>query len=269
MKPGGRGAATVDHVETILVAGADLEVFRGGVGPTLLLLHGSYGWWGWEQVHDRLAERFDVFAPSHPGFGRSARPPKVDTIDDLAYYYLDLIADRFAPAAVVGFGLGGWIACEMAVRCPHAIPRLVLVDSVGIKISDRESRDIADPFILPADAIQAMMWHDPSARSVPIPSPQLPEATNERMLRNQEAAMVYGWKPFMHNPKLRQRLHRVTCPSLVVWGEEDRIVNAAYGRAIAEAIPGARFLALPDAGHYPHREQTEAFVQAVANFISS
>lgn len=256
-----------NHVETLSVGGAELELLRGGIGPPLLLLHGCYGWWGWEEVHERLAERYEVLAPSHPGFGRSARARGVDTIDDLAYYYLDLAIEELQPAAVIGFGLGGWIASEMAVRCSDDVPSLILVDSLGIKVSDRETRDIADPFILPGDAIQALMWHDPSAHSVPLPSPQLPEAVNERMLRNQEAAMLYGWKPFMHNPKLRQRLHRITSPTLVLWGEGDRIVSIEYGRALAEAIPASRFAAIAGAGHYPHREQTDAFVQAVLNFL--
>ena len=258
----------LEHADLRPVGGGELEVRRGGDGPTVLLLHGSYGWWGWEEVHQRLAESFDVIAPSHPGFGRSTRLPGVDTVDDLAYFYLDLLAElRLVPARIIGFGLGGWIAAEMAVHCPHAVERLVLVDSVGIKISDRETRDIEDPFIASGPALQAMLWSNPEVHQVPVPGPTLDPQLLEAVLRNLESAMYYGWKPYMHNPKLRQRLHRIAAPTLVVWGGDDRIVSPAYGRAFAQSIPGARFVEIAEAGHYPHREQVEKFVPPVVDFL--
>src|SRR5439155_6117866 len=137
------------------------------------------------------------------------------------------------------------------------------------KISDRETRDIADPFILVGDEHQAILWHDPSTHRVPLPERGMPQPVLEAMLHNQESAMYYGWKPFMHNPKLRQRLHRITAPTLVVWGEEDRIASPAYGRAFAQSIPGGRFVQIADSGHYPYREQTEKFVPVVADFLGS
>ena len=262
------GAAS-EHAQMEVVPGGELEIYRDGHGPQLVVLHGAYGWWGWEPVHEQLAERFTVVAPCHPGFGHSPRFAEVDSMDDLAYFYLDYLERaNLVPARVVGLGMGGWLAAEMAVRCPHVLERLVLVDSVGIKISDRETRDIGDPFVLYGDELQAMLWHDPSEHKVPTPAPGMPSELLEVMLRNQESAMYYGWKPFMHNPKLRQRLHRISCPTLLVWGEEDRVVSPAYGRAFAESIPNARFVAIPAAGHYPYREQVEAFVSSVAQFLS-
>lgn len=257
-----------EHAEIRSVAGLGLEVLQGGAGPTVLLLHGSFGWWGWEPVHERLAERFTVIAPSHPGFGRSPRVPGVETIDDLAYYYLDLLAaDGLAPARVIGFGLGGWLAAEIAVRCPHAIDRLVLVDSTGIKISDRTTRDIGDPFILLGEAQQAMLWFDPTSHRAPVPVGGMAEPFQEAMVRNLESAMYYGWKPYMHNPKLRQRLHRIASPTLVIWGEDDQVVSTKYGQTLAETIPGARFVTIDAAGHFPHREQVDAFIPPVVEFL--
>ncbi len=260
----------VENVERRELAGAEVEIFRGGTGPAILLLHGSYGWWGWEPVHERLAQQFTVIAPSHPGFGASTRNLRIDTVDDLAYFYLDLIEElSLATARVVGFGMGGWIAAEMAVRCPQAIDRLVLVGSVGIKISDRETRDIGDPWVLVGDEQQPMFWHDPSSHRVPLPQPGMPEEMLERMLRNGESAMLYGWKPYMHNPKLLQRLHRIKAPTFVVWGDDDRIVSTDYGKAFAGAIPNARFTTIANAGHYPYREQLDAFAKPVAEFLGS
>ena len=71
----------------------------------------------------------------------------------------------------------------------------------------------------------------------------------------------------MHNPKLRQRLHRVKAPTLVVWGSDDRIVSPEYGRAFAASIPNARFVQIARAGHYPYREQVDEFVPPVVDFL--
>jgi len=258
-----------EHAALRTIRGNEIELRRAGSGPPVLLLHGSYGWWGWEPVLDTLARRFTVVAPSLPGFGRSPRQPGIDTIDDLAYWLLDAVPELGTdPMRVVGFGLGGWLAAEAAVRCPPSVERLVLVDSVGIKISDRETRDIEDPFILVGDAQQALLWADPATYQVPLPRVGMEEALLEAMLHNQESAMYYGFKPFMHNPKLLQRLHRITAPTLVVWGSDDRVVRPAYGRELARQIPQARFVEIPRAGHYPHREQVDAFVLSIAEFLS-
>ena len=259
-----------EHAEIQSIDGVDLEVLRGGAGPSVVLLHGCFGWWGWEAVHERLAERFTVIAPSHPGFGRSPRVPGVDTVDDLAYYYLDyLTAQGLAPARIIGFGLGGWLAAEIAVRCPNAVDRLVLVDTLGIKISDPTTRDVGDPFILLGNAQQAMLWFDPSTHHAPVPVAGMAEPFQEAMVRNLESAMYYGWKPYMHNPKLRQRLHRITAPTLVVWGRQDQVVSTRYGQAFAEGIPAARFIAIDDAGHFPHREQVDTFIPPVVEFLGA
>ena len=93
--------------------GCEIELYRKGGGERILVLHGGKDLHGWHPYLDRLAERHDVIAPVHPGFGASTRAPEIETIDDLAYFYLDLIDDQeWSPVHLVGVGLGGWIAAE-------------------------------------------------------------------------------------------------------------------------------------------------------------
>ena len=87
------------------------------------------------------------------------------------------------------------------------------------------------------------------------------------ILRNRQTTALFSWRPFMHNPKLRAWLRRIDVPTLVLWGESDRIVTPEYGRAYADSIPGARFQTVPAAGHYLYLEQPEAFTAAVAAFL--
>ena len=132
-------------LRNIAVRDVELAVNRSGEGARLLSLHGAKDFHAWHPVHDMLAERFDVIAPVHPGFGGSARASDIETVDDLAYLYLDLIHDAgWAPVHLMGAGLGGWIAAEMAVRESAKLASMILVDAVGIKVSKPETPDIVD-----------------------------------------------------------------------------------------------------------------------------
>jgi pimeloyl-ACP methyl ester carboxylesterase len=254
------------------VDGVTLQVFRGGLGPTLLVLHDCEVMTEWQPYHTALATRFTVLAPSHPGFGASERAETIDSIDDLAYLYLGLVAGLGPQGIdVLGLGMGGWIAAEMAVRCSHALRRIVLVDAVGIKVSGRTEVDIIETFILSREQLLEVGWHAPALGAECMKLPGTPGLADDELLtliRNREAAARLSWKPFMHNPALRRWLHRIAVQTLVLWGESDRIVRPDYGRAFQQAIPGSQFLLIPGAGHYPYLEQPDAFVAAVTAFLS-
>jgi pimeloyl-ACP methyl ester carboxylesterase len=254
------------------VDGVTLQVYRGGQGPTLLVLHDCEVMTEWQPYHAALARQFTVLAPSHPGFGASDRPEGIDSIDDLAYLYLDFVAGLGPhPVDILGLGMGGWVAAEMAVRCSHSLRRLVLADPVGIKVSGRTEVDIVETFILSREQLLEVGWHDPALGAERMKLPGAPGLADDDLLtliRNREAAVRLSWKPFMHNPALRRRLHRIAVPTLVLWGESDRIVRSDYGRAFQQAIPGAQFQLIAAAGHYPYLERPDAFVAAVKAFLS-
>jgi pimeloyl-ACP methyl ester carboxylesterase len=231
----------------------------------LLFLHPAIGITPGAPVLMHLARRFRVIAPSHPGFGASEQPPAFDSIDDLAYFYLDLM-DELALTNVVlaGVSFGGWIAAEMAVKSCARLSHLVLANPVGIKISDRETRDIADVFAMTEDQFAALAYLDPAMGKSDYKA--MPEAEVRAVARNREALARYGWSPYLHDPKLKARLHRISVPTLLLWGTADRILSEPYGRAYAAAIPGARFAPIERAGHFPHIERPEEFAQHVLAF---
>jgi len=249
----------------------DVKLFcrEAGDGPPLLVLHGVDGGEGVLPFHDGLAERFRVLAPSLPGFGQSELPAWMDSVDDLAYFLLDLLEGLGGETDVLGIGFGGWAAAEMAVRSQERLRRLVLADAIGIKVSGRESADIADTLVLHHDEAARLAWHDPAAAAgMRWPgAPGLGEAELAGVLHGLQTVSLLGWKPFMHNPKLLRRLRRIATPTLILWGESDRVASPDYGRAFHRAIPGSRFQLIPRAGHYPHRERPDAFVRAVTTFL--
>jgi pimeloyl-ACP methyl ester carboxylesterase len=261
----------MDGREGQITAGAlTLQCLRGGSGDSVLVLHDIDYVNAWQPFEAQLASSFALTVPSHPGFGASERPEWLDSVDDLAYVYLDLLRD-LGPSHVVGMGFGGWIAAEMAVRGDALMRSLVLVDAVGIKVRDHLARDIADTFVMKPREFLDVAWHDAEAGAEVMKLAGLSELTDAEALtvmRNRESAALYGWNPFMHNPKLARRLARIKAPSLVLWGQSDRIVTPEYGRAFAERIPGAEFHAIAAAGHYPYLEQPDAFVAAVTAFLN-
>jgi pimeloyl-ACP methyl ester carboxylesterase len=248
------------------LGGVDLEVVRGGSGPVLLLLHGAQPVAPDAPFLQGLARHAEVIAPSHPGFGGSTRPADFDTVYDLVHLYLDLLEqlglDR---VTLVGLSFGGWLAAEIAVTCSHRLQRLILVDAVGIKVSDRETPDILDVFNTGPAEVRRRSWHDPERWA-----PDYDAMSDEALVglaRNRDALCLYAWHPYMYNPQLKRWLARIAVPTLVLWGTSDGVVTPAYGRAYTALIPGARFDAIPAAGHHPEVEQAETFVDRVVGFV--
>ena len=252
-------------MERIDIDGVSIEALEHGEGRPLLFLHGID--YFAEQIGFlyRLADHFHVIAPRHPGFGGTRRPAWMRSVGDIAYLYLDLI-DRLGldDLLLVGSSFGGWVALEMAVRSNARLGGLVLIDTLGLKFGARDEAEITDVFALSAEEVIKHNFADPAH----APKYEaLDDAAVEDIARDREAAVLYGWRPYMHNPSLRHWLHRVKVPSLVVWGEEDRIVAPAYGAHLTQRLQRATFKPITAAGHYPQIEQPEQVATAIEAFV--
>ncbi len=251
---------------TIVVNGTRIEMIERGSGRPLLFLHPGIGIAPEAPVLDALAVRMRVLAPTHPGFGRSEAPKGFDTVDDLAYFYLDLMEQlALADVVTVGVSFGGWVAAEIAIKSTARMSRLVLANPVGIKVGGREQRDIADIFAVTENEFLELAYRDPAVGRHDYKS--MPDAEVMAASRNREATARYAWSPYMHDPKLKSRLHRIRIPTLLLWGMADRVLSEAYGRAYCAAIAGARFEPIGRAGHFPHLEQPQEFADRVFAFV--
>jgi pimeloyl-ACP methyl ester carboxylesterase len=248
------------------VAGASLEVLERGQGRPLLFLHAGEGLAPERPWLDLLARRYRVIAPSHPGWGNSPLIDGMGVVDDLAYLYLDLAAELgLDDAVLVGACFGGWVAAEIMVRSTARFSRLVLVDPLGVKFGGRDERDITDMHALSRAEYIELAWADPANGEVDFTA--LAESELATIARGREAFALYGWKPYMHNPRLKRWLHRIDRPTLLLWGAEDRIVTPANGENWRRAISNARLELITGAGHFPHWEQPEAFVDKLTAFV--
>jgi len=253
-------------ISTIGLKGVGLPVIRKGSGPQILILHGGDGPVDGFPFADRLAEEYEIIQPIHPGFAGTPIPEHFDNLQDLIFLYLDLIDHLdLRDTILMGFSMGGWAAAEIAAINTQRFSKLVLVDSVGIKPGGPFDRDIADVFAISPSEHARISWHDLS--KAPDPNTMTDDEL-QIFASNRIAHGLYTWEPYMHNPKLPYRLHRINIPTLLIWGEGDGIVPPSYGEAFRDLIPGATMVVIPEACHSPHIEQPEAFVKHFLEFAS-
>lgn len=273
IRPSCKGRAAIFDATTFSldVHGAPVEISEQGAGPTLVFLHAGYPSSGPASsgtILAELAESFRVIAPTHPGFGRADAPTWMTSVDDLAYLYLDVLGLLdVSDAVLVGASFGGWIAAEMCVMSTERVERLVLVNPLGIKAGGRESRDIVDIFGIVDRELADRAFADPDS-GMRDPN-ELTDDELFHLARSREATARYGWSPFMHNPKLLRRLHRIDVPTLVLSGEQDQLTSDAYILAYSDAIPKAVTVSIKEAGHFPTLEQPEACAEHIVTFHTS
>lgn len=262
--PGDRNSAD----ETIIVNGLSIELQRRGSGPALMFLHAHLGLWRSEPFIDALAARFDVIAPSHPGFGASQVSPSITTVDDLGYFYLDLIEQLgLEKLTVVGASLGGWIALSMAIKDCSRIASLVLLNPVGLHFGRPDEESVVDIFSLDETAFSTRGFANPALGCKDYASMDDGELLISS--RNREAAARYAWSPCFYDPKLAGWLPRIKRPVHLLWGAEDRLTAPGYGLQIAKAMPHADFREIAGAGHFPHIERPDLVAEMVDQLVAA
>ncbi|MGE5291467.1 MAG: alpha/beta fold hydrolase [Micromonosporaceae bacterium] len=242
--------------QTLTVDGIDVQVVQLGAGPTLLWLHGYASHPGEDEFLERLATGYRVVAPVHPGFGEVSRIPWVRSMEDLAFYYRHVIETLGGGhVTLAGHSVGGWIASEFAVRFSHLLRGLVLIAPFGLR---HDGNPPADIFMLDDVQRRERAWHDISRAPATSGPPSLPA------IRDLEMTAQLGWEPRLFDPRLAERLRWIDVPTLIVWGEQDRIVPAAYAQEWTKLVREADKVIIPDAGHYVHVERPEACAAAIA-----
>jgi pimeloyl-ACP methyl ester carboxylesterase len=247
----------------IKVGDTTLNVLEGGRGRPILVLHAAGGTGVWMPYHELLANRFRVVAPDSPGFGRSPDSDGVTGVDDLAFLYADLIDElNLEQPIVLGSSFGGWVAAELAVLMTKAISQLILVDAIGLRLPEAP---VADLFAMsPAEKMTAL-FHDRSIAARIFPAqPDIDTIT--AFYRDEMAFAKYAWSPFCCNPKLERRLHRISAPTLILWGEYDAVVPRQHAERYAARIPQARMQLVPKAGHAVLMEKPVEAVRLIEQF---
>ena len=248
------------------VNGADVVLFTGGAGEPLLFLHGAGTVSGFN-FSASWAQKFKVYLPYHPGFGESADSAAITSIDDYVLHYLELL-DRLEidKVRLVGLSLGGWIAARLATQNSHRLKKLVLVGPAGLRVPEHPTTDI---FRLKPGELPSYLVQDPGVLAPYVPDPQSP-AFLEFLVNDYHEMSSFArlaWeRPY--DPHLAKWLHRIDVPTLLLYGDKDRITPAPQSKTWAELIPNAAVRVVKDAGHLVLDEKEEAR-KAVLDFLST
>ena len=247
------------------VNGVKVTLRRTGKGPPLIFFHGADGYTQWLPFFDALAENYELLVPEHPGFGASDDPPLIRSVNDMAMFYLDFLETmNLKDAHFVGHSLGGWIAAEILIRDRARAKSLTLISSAGIRVEGVLSGDL---FIWNREELLRNMFHDPAYAEV-ILALNLTDEQIDTALKNRFTATKLGWQPRWYNPDLAKWLHRIKLPSLVVWGDDDKIMPAAYAKLWLAKLPQAQLAMIKDCGHVPQVEKQAETIAAVRGFLA-
>jgi pimeloyl-ACP methyl ester carboxylesterase len=236
---------------------------RAGKGTPVVFLHGASGAPVVLPFMEKLATRYDVIVPDHPGYGLSDEPQWLENIHDVAYFYLDFLqALKLEKAVIIGSSMGGWMAMEMAVRNTSRIGSLVLVSPAGVIAEGAQPADI---FLLPQEEMVRKLFHDQKLAEQRLAMPETPESI-DLGLKNRHTTARLAWEPRLHDPFLSKWLHRIDVPTSIVWGAQDHILPVATAHELKRLIPKAELNVFENCGHLPQVEQMEKFCDVVFRF---
>ena len=253
--------------ETIDINGRPTVLMHAGEGAPFVYLHSTLGESSmWLPPYKSWAQQFHVFVPTHPGFGQSGGFDQIDTVEDMAFHYVEMF-DALGLDEVIlgGVSLGGWIAAEFACRWPERVKKLWIADAPGMWVDEQPLPDLFR-VLRDRDAIRRLLFKDPDSAMAKMIIQDNPDS--ERLMNAYRSMTVLArlvWeRPY--DPKLPNRLRRVQCPTLLLWGKEDRLVPPAYAEAYKKHMPHAELQWIEECGHLPMFEREAEFVEAVTKF---
>ncbi len=255
--------------ETIDVAGKPTVIMHAGEGEPFVYLHSALGEsMMWLPFFQSFARKFKVYVPTHPGFGKSGGFEQIADIEDMAFHYIEMFdALGLEQVCLGGVSLGGWIAAEIAVRWPERVKKLWLADAPGLWV---EGMPLGDLFrhSQNRDKLRELLFFDPQSALAALVIKDQPD--DLMMLYAYQAMTVLArmvWtRPY--DPKLAARLKRIACPTLLLWGDHDKLVPPAFGAEYQKHIPGSELKLLKDCGHLPMFEREAEFVETITRFCA-
>jgi pimeloyl-ACP methyl ester carboxylesterase len=270
---------TVLHDERVTTPVGKIQVFRGGRGAPLVYLHSAGGEADGLAVLEDLADGFEVIAPIFPGFGESDGIEAIDGMDDAVFHLLDLwdVLDLDAPT-VLGTSLGGWMAVELATRYPERVSRMVLVNPVGLYLPDapiaemfgRSPAELAEMLFVDQQHPVAAAMHAMEEFTGDVGKQvEIPIELVLPMWKALGATARLAWDPYLHDPKLRGRLRRITAPTLIVAGGHDGLVPLAHAETYAAEIPNARLVVIDQAAHWLPFERPDELAAITRDFLAA
>ncbi|HEV2999055.1 MAG TPA: alpha/beta hydrolase [Solirubrobacteraceae bacterium] len=273
------------HQRWVTVGSDAVNVIDLGEGPPLVFVHGLSGsWQNWLEQLPEFAARHRVIALDLPGFGHSPMPAQPISISGYARL-LDGLLDKLdvAGAAVVGNSMGGFISAELAIAFPERVERLVLVSAAGLSTYANPGAARALPTLRQLERIvmACTAWtasradvvarrprlRDLTLNVVALHPGRLPSALAAEQIRGGGKPGFLGALEAILNYDFRHRLPEIACPTLIVWGERDRLITVRDADLFAELIPNSRKVLFEETGHVAMLERPAKFNALLESFL--
>lgn len=248
--------------ETISVNGVKVVVLTAGQGEPLVFWHGAGTWHGFDFALP-WASRFRVIIPYHPGFGESGDAPEMTTMSDYSLHYLEMFDQLgLERPNLVGLSMGGRLAATFAIEHRRRVKKLVLVAPAGLDLSQYPLPDFSK---IPPEEVPGYLAHDVSVLLPHLPKGPDPQFAADRVREGGNFGKLL--QNGLIGPWLPRWLHRVNMPTLIVWGDKDRVLPAAHADTWKTLIPQSQVRIFPDAGHVVLDEKPEC-VTAIGDFLA-
>lgn len=257
----------IAHVEerTVDVGPIQARVLIAGSGDPVLFLHGAGGL-GWDPLLESLAAGHTVHAVEHPGAGASDALSHLPGIWELVLFYDELLdVLGLDTVQVVGHSFGGMVAAELAANNPRRVSRLVLIAPIGFWRDDAPIPDIAG---IPPGSLPELLLADPTGPLAATLAPPAddPQALFEAAMR-MASILHFIWP--IPEKGLHRRIHRITAPTLLLWGAQDRLVSPVYAEEFTSRLRDSRLVLVDGAGHLPPIERPAEVRDHVLGFLDT
>jgi pimeloyl-ACP methyl ester carboxylesterase len=264
----------MNQLKAIPLRGGDFNVkyYQEGSGEHLVFLHSAGGLPAFTPELEALSKRFTVTAPLLPGFGSDGEEHLHEEVQKLVFWGWDLLdALEVERPILIGHSFGGMMAAEMAATEPRRVRKLVLAAPAGLFIAEHPTPDF---FAMTPDALVKAAFHDPqceAAKALTTP-PSDPAAATEAIVARVKALAAVGRFMWPNGDRgLNERLYRIKAPTLLLWGESDRLIPPVYADAFSRLLVGAasvRVQTIAAAGHALFVEQRQSVLDAIVNFLA-
>jgi len=248
--------------EKYVVDGVETIVYTAGSGDPVVLFHGAGTADGFDFA-EPWAQKFRVIVPYHPGFGESADEPAYTDVHDYVLHYLGLFEQLgLQTFKLVGLSFGGYLAAKFAIEHGHRLKKLVLVAPYGLAV---EKYPLTDILALPPEKLLPSLVSNFEVLKNRLPASPDMDFMAARYREATTFARLMWERPL--DFRLPRYLPRIKTPTLLVWGEEDKIIPVQHADVWKKGIPGAEIRIFKGAGHLVQLEKLEA-VEAIASFLS-
>jgi pimeloyl-ACP methyl ester carboxylesterase len=274
------------HQRWVSVAGTPINTIDMGEGPAIVFVHGLSGSWpNWLEQLPVFAHDHRVIAMDLPGFGHSPMPREKITISAYARMLDELLEKlEVSAATVVGNSMGGFVSTELAIAFPQRVERLVLVSAAGISTYRHRDVERIEPYLRRLAPMVAVYTGWTAARSdwivrrrglrnmtlglVARHPGRLPAALAAEQLRGAgKPGFMQALQANIDYP-IKERLPQIACPTLIVWGAEDKVIPVADASVFEELIPNSRKVIFEDTGHVAMLERPASFNELLGEFIA-